>query len=420
VRIALVSDCYLPRLGGIEMHVHDLAIQFRLAGHSAAVFTATGAPSGCDDVPVVRLSGLPLPSTIKALRRSLASGRYDVVHVHTSLFSPLAWSAARIASAAGVPTVITMHSLPAADGVVVPRMLAGLDRGLGARVQWTAVSEVVADSLRQALPDRTVRVVHNGIDPEPWRRPKRSSHALTVVSTMRLTQRKRPYALLRTLQQIRMLLPAEVPLRAVIVGSGPRAAGLARTVRHSGMASWVEFPGRLTRAEIQQLYAAADVYLAPAELESFGVAALEALCAGLAVVAMASGGVGEFVRHGVEGFLVDSDDAMARVTADLLADPAGLRQVQEHNRTSDPGMTWDAVVGRHLQVYAALLPQPALSADSLRSASWMPRTPWPIAGWSLPDESARPAQPAVPAGAVGSVAGDVRRDRPADRILPAG
>jgi glycosyltransferase involved in cell wall biosynthesis len=420
MRVALVSDCYLPRLGGIEMHVHDLAIQLRLAGHSAAVFTATGAPPGSDDVPVVRLSGLPLPSTTKALRRSLGSGMYDVVHVHTSMFSPLAWSAARIASAAGVPTVITMHSLPAASEFVVPRMLALLDRGLGARVQWTAVSEVVADSLRRALPDRTVRVVHNGIDPEPWRRPERSNHPLTVVSTMRLTQRKRPFALLRTLQQIRMLLPAEVPLRAVVVGAGPRAAGLARTVRHSGMASWVELPGRLTRAEIQQLYAAADVYLAPAVLESFGVAALEALCAGLAVVAMASGGVGEFVRHGVEGFLVDSDDAMARVTADLLADPAGLRQVQEHNRTSDPGMTWAAVVDRHLQVYGGLLPQPALSADSLRSASWMPRTPWPIAGWSLPDESARPAQPAVSAGAVGSVAGDVRRDRPADRILPAG
>jgi glycosyltransferase involved in cell wall biosynthesis len=420
MRIALVSDCYLPRLGGIEMHVHDLAVQLRLAGHSAAVFTTTAAQSGQDDVPVVRLPGLTRPSTTNALRRSLASGMYDVVHVHTSLFSPLAWTAARIASAAGVPTVITMHSLPAAGGVLAPRLLAQLDRGLGARVQWTAVSEVVADSLRQAMPDRTVRVVHNGIDPEPWRLPKRSTHGLTVVSTMRLTQRKRPFALLRTLQEIRMLLPAEVPLRAVIVGAGPRAAGLARTIRHSGMASWVELPGRLTRGEIQQLYAAADVYLAPAQLESFGVAALEALCAGLAVVAMASGGVGEFVRHGVEGFLVDSDEAMARVTADLLADPARLRQLQEHNRTTDPGMTWDAVVGRHLQVYAGLIPQPALSAESLRSASWMPRTPWPIAGWSLPDESARSAQSAVPAGAVGGVAGDVRRDRSADRVLPPG
>jgi hypothetical protein len=186
------------------------------------------------------------------------------------------------------------------------------------------------------------------------------------------------------------------------------------------MASWLELPGRLTRTEIQQLYAAADVYLAPAELESFGVAALEALCAGLAVVAMASGGVGEFVRHGIEGFLVNSDDAMARVTADLLADPAGLRKLQEHNRTTDPGMTWDAVVGRHLEVYGRLVPQPALSADSLRSASWMPRTPWPFAGWSLPDEPARSAQPAVPVGAVGRVAGDVRGDRSADRIFPAG
>jgi glycosyltransferase involved in cell wall biosynthesis len=334
------------------------------------VFTAT-SKSGADDVPVARppaLGGIPLPGATADLRRSLTSGRYDVVHVHTSLFSPLGWSAARVASADGMPTVITMHSLPAAGGVLVPRMLAGLDRGLSTRVQWTAVSEVAADSLRQALPDRTVRVVHNGIDPEPWRRPRRSDHPLTMVSTMRLTQRKRPFALLYTLQEIRALLPAEIPVRAVIIGSGPRAAGLARTVRHSGMTDWVELPGRLTRTEIQQRYSAADVYLAPAELESFGVAALEARCAGLAVVAMASGGVREFVRDGVEGFLVDSDEAMARVTAGLLTDPALLRQLQDHNQATEPPMTWDAVVGQHLTVYRSILPQPASSTDYLRSA----------------------------------------------------
>jgi glycosyltransferase involved in cell wall biosynthesis len=413
VRIALVSDVYLPRLGGIEMHVHDLAVQLRRAGHSVTVFTITDSPSRVNQIPVVRLPALGgLPMATESLRQGLVFGNYDVVHAHTSLFSPLAWSATRIAAAAGLPVIITMHSLPAAGGVVMPRMLATLDRGFGPKVQWTAVSEVVARSLRQALPGRTVEVLHNGIDPTPWRQPERRDHVLTVVSTMRLARRKRPAALLRTLQDIRNQLPDDIPLRAVVVGSGPQAAALTRAVRRRGM-HWVELPGRLTRYEIQQLYASADVYLAPAGLESFGVAALEARCAGLAVVAMASGGVGEFVRQGIEGFLVNSDRAMADVTAELLTSPLRLRKIQEHNRFTEPSMTWSAVVAAHLRAYRSLLTQPALSGKFLTSGSWTSRR-----SRSLTDEPARPEQSAVPAWTLGGAAGDVRGDRSAGRVLP--
>jgi glycosyltransferase involved in cell wall biosynthesis len=59
-----------------------------------------------------------------------------------------------------------------------------------------------------------------------------------------------------------------VPIRAVVVGTGSQANAMARAARRDGM-DWLELPGRLTRYEIQQLYSAADVYLAPARLESF-------------------------------------------------------------------------------------------------------------------------------------------------------
>jgi glycosyltransferase involved in cell wall biosynthesis len=133
------------------------------------------------------------------------------------------------------------------------------------------------------------------------------------------------------------------------------------------MADWVDLPGRLRREEIQRLYGGAHVFLAPATLESFGVAALEARCAGLVVVAMSSGGVGEFVRPGLEGFLVGSDPVMARVTADLLKDPDRLHRMQAHNRRTASGMAWQTVIGRHLQLYRQLAPQPALSASVLTS-----------------------------------------------------
>ena len=359
MRIAQVSDCYLPRLGGIELQVHDLAGQLIRAGHHVTVFTITDGPAAAGDVPVVRLpalGGMPLPAATDRLRRAL--DKVDVVHAHTSLFSPLAWRAARVAPAA----VITLHSLPSPT---MPWPLAQLDRYVDP-ARWTAVSEVVAGVLRRSLPHRPVDVLHNGVDLTHWRNPRPGRHPLTIVSTMRLTRRKRPLALLRTFERIRTLVPPDVDVRAVIVGSGPQAAAVAAETRRRGLADWVELPGRLTRFEIQQLYAAADVYLAPAGLESFGVAALEARCAGLAVVAMASGGVGEFIRHGVEGYLVDSDVEMGETTAALLTDFARLARIQQHNRDTVPAMTWDHVIPQHLATYQT---QVSLSALSLTSAS---------------------------------------------------
>lgn len=359
MRIALVSDCYLPRLGGIELQVHDLAVQLIGAGHEATVFTITDGPSVAGDVPVVRLPGLagvPLPSAIDRLRQTLSS--FDVVHCHTSLLSPLAWHAARLAESA----IVTLHSLPSTS---TPWPVGRIDRYVGS-VQWTAVSGTVADVLRRLLPGRPVEVLHNGVDPRRWRQLHRVDHPLTVVSTMRLARRKRPIALLRTLEQIRELLPADIQLRAVIVGSGPRASAMASQVRRRGLTDWVELPGHLTRLEIQRLYSAADVYLAPAELESFGVAALEARCAGLPVVAMASGGVGEFIRPGIEGYLVESDAQMAKRVAALLTDAVELSRIQQHNRGTDPAMTWEHVIAQHLAAYRT---QHALRAPSLASAS---------------------------------------------------
>jgi glycosyltransferase involved in cell wall biosynthesis len=361
MKIALVSDVYLPRLGGIELHVHDLAHQLRRAGHTVTVFTST--PSPVHTVQVERLPSLAgIPTSLDVLRSK--AGEYDVIHAHTSFLSPLAWSAARIAAEQDLPAIVTLHSLPAPGDVVLPWLLARVDRDFGPRVQWTAVSEVAARRLREALPQREIAVLHNGIDPAPWRQPRHGEHPLTIVSTMRLTQRKRPGALLHILRDIRRRIPSQVPLRAVLIGAGPQGAATRRAAKDL---DWVELPGRLTRDEIQQLYTAADLYLAPAELESFGVAALEARCAGLPVVAMASGGVGEFVRHGVEGFLVDSHRTMAEVAAGLLTDLPLLRQLQSHNSTTDPAMTWPAVIEQHLARYRAT--QPALSVGYLRSGA---------------------------------------------------
>jgi len=339
MRIAHVTDCYLPRTGGIELQVHDLAAQQRNAGHDVSVLTCTDGPA-MDGVRRLERHGLEavLPT-------------YDAVHAHTSLFSPFAWTGAAIGSTLGRPTVITMHSVPPPGWLLRGVSAAGGWRRLN--VQWTAVSEVAAAPLRQMLHGPRVEILHNGIDPAEWKQPGRTGadSELLVVSVMRLAQRKRPLPLVRVLERMRRHLPRSVRVRAVIVGDGPQRAAVRRSLSRRGMADWVDVPGRLTRAEIRLLYGHADLYLAPATFESFGIAALEARCAGIPVVAMECGGVGEFVTNGLEGQLVSSDREMARVAARLLAHPDELGALRAHNSSSEPDMTWDRILARSLRAY---------------------------------------------------------------------
>jgi len=392
MNIVLVTDGYLPRLGGIELHVRDLGLQLAAGGHDVAIVTTTGTgrdvvattPQG-GRLVVHRLGHSPAGSPSAHLLAALLAGA-DVVHVHSSVFSPFAWRAAAFASRHGTPALITVHSmLPHSSGL--PMALA-LRRASSAGLRWSAVSQVVAAELRQVT-RQPVTVLHNGIDPAPWRLRRSTppvgaaatsdiaAHQLsgdkqpfTIVSALRFTARKRPHALLDVLHDLRARVPAATSLRAVLVGDGPMLADVRRRADQEGLLEWVELPGRTDREELARIYADGDVYVAPARWESFGLAALEARCAGLPVIAMAGSGVGEFVRDGVEGYLADDDAHLSRLLLQLITDPDDSRRIRQHNSTTLPALTWPDIMAETLEEYglagaaATLAPSVSLSVRS--------------------------------------------------------
>ncbi|NAZ84503.1 glycosyltransferase, partial [Kineococcus sp. R8] len=140
---------------------------------------------------------------------------------------------------------------------------------------------------------------------------------------------------------VRARVPAHVPLRAVLVGDGPQRAAVATAVARLGLAGWVELPGRTTREGLARCFADADAYVAPAVWESFGLAALEARCAGLPVAGMAGSGLAEFVEDGVEGRLARDDRELARVLARWALAPGEVARTARHNATTLPAVTWE-------------------------------------------------------------------------------
>ena len=361
MKIAHVTDFYLPRLGGIEMQVADLAAHQQAQGHQVTIITSS--PSGGHRDPVGGPRVLRVTDPLRRPRAihpqapflgaaALLAGDFDVVHVHVGVGSPLAFWAARTAARRGIPTVITVHSLWA---WVYPLFKTfDLVGGFSRRpIRWTAVSEAAARPVRRILaaPAR-VTVLPNGIDPQDWRVdrvPRADDDELLLVAVMRLAPRKRPLHLVRMLRATRERTPAGTRLRAVIVGDGPERPTLERYLRRHGMTGWVSLPGRQTREQIRELYRRADVFVAPADLESFGIAALEARCAGVAVVAKAQTGIAEFIQDEIDGLLVATDADLVEALVRLATDPGLRTKLAAAAQTS---VTWAATLVLTEQAYA--------------------------------------------------------------------
>ena len=369
MKVALLSDCYLPRLGGIEVQVHDLATRLIGRGHEVVVFTATPGNHGerggfvdqVDGVAVHRLAlrlpfELPVnPLAPRQLRQRLSDGGFDVAHVHMGVVSPFAVDCARVLTDMGLPTAMTWHCML---GPFVPafRALRYVRTWATRGVAMSAVSAVAAEPLQRIVGSGgVVNVLSNGIDVDRWATPaeqaarasgrsRQAGHEIRVVSAMRLAARKRPLPLLRTMARVRALVPAETGIRLEILGEGPDRGRLERFVAAHDMGGWVHLSGRVTRDELRETYAAADIYVAPAPLESFGIAALEARTVGLPVVGRRGSGLEEFVTDGLNGYLAADDEAMAGALARLVTDQELRRSMTTYNRSTPPEQSWDRIL----------------------------------------------------------------------------
>jgi N-acetyl-alpha-D-glucosaminyl L-malate synthase BshA len=121
--------------------------------------------------------------------------------------------------------------------------------------------------------------------------------------------------------EIFALVRARMPAKLVLVGDGPDRGTAESLVRRYGLQKDVFFLGK--QDEVYELLPAADLFLLPSQLESFGLAALEAMACEVPVIATNAGGIPEVVEHGVDGFLVEPGDVTgaARYAIEILARP---------------------------------------------------------------------------------------------------
>ena len=291
MKIVLVSDWFLPRLGGVELQLRDLAGELTSAGHQVHVVTTTPAdpraqgslqtglvalPDGVSvhrlDVPLLPGLGITLSQragpAMKGLLRTLEP---DVVHIHASICSTAALAAAWAADGLGLPIVVTFHSVLG----VHRHLLRGFDVALGWS-RWphvfSAVSGALASEVAWLAPGRTVEVLPNGLNPADWRTVPVPGvrDELRLVSVLRLQARKRGTALLRVVAAAAKRLEGTRQVRLTVIGDGPERRRMETEARRLRIASAVEFTGYLPRPAIREHFARADVFVLVSVLDPSG------------------------------------------------------------------------------------------------------------------------------------------------------
>jgi phosphatidylinositol alpha-mannosyltransferase len=365
VKIAIVSQSYYPRFGGVTEHVHHTAEELLRRGHDVRVITSRFRGDLPDPDYVVRVGYNVLIPFNKAfvdftvgvrlkrqLRELFARHDFDVVHTHCPISPSLPILAIKAASC---PQVGTFHST---GGVGVLQdtfrnYLASVVDKLDARI---AVSPTAAATAAQSFPG-DYRIIPNGVDIErfsptlpafdEWRDPDR----VNLLFVGRLDPRKGVHLLIEAMPEVSRRTQGRV--RLIVIGDSylrPRfEASVPAAVRDR-----VWFLGHVPKDDLPRWYRSGDIFVSPASgNESFGIVLLEAMASGCPVVASDIPGYRSVVQPDVNGmmFTPGSVESLTDTLVRLVNDPERRQQLAARGRVRALEFAWPRVTDQIEAVY---------------------------------------------------------------------
>jgi N-acetyl-alpha-D-glucosaminyl L-malate synthase BshA len=300
-------------LRGHTVHFFSQAAPFRLGLYSKNIYF--------HEVEAMNYPLFESPYFALALASKIAEVAFyeklDVVHAHYAIPHAISALLARQMLEEKSPASRCFRIATTLHGTDIT--IVGADRSMHDAVRLainksdgvTAVSSYLKEeTLRMFTPRKPIEVIHNFVDTSVFRRqPGRDTKELlgldggkVVIHISNLRPVKRIMDVLAVFERIQRRIPATL----LLVGDGPDRSEAETWVRINGLTSKVRFLGKID--DIVPLLSIADLMLMPSNVESFGLAALEAMACGVPVVVTDAGGFPEFVRHGVDGFLHSHGD----------------------------------------------------------------------------------------------------------------
>jgi N-acetyl-alpha-D-glucosaminyl L-malate synthase BshA len=346
--------CY-PTYGGSGVVATELGLELARRDHEVHFISysqpirLTGAESNIHyhEVEVSRYPLFEYPPYDLALATRMAevSQLYelDLLHVHYAIPHSVSALLAKQMLAAtpprrNLPFVTTLHGTDIT--------LVGLDRSYLPITRFSIEQSDGVTAISQYLRERTLKVfdIKNHIEvitnfvncDDYFRNPEwqaqRREYAADGERILVHLSNFRPVKRMTDVIEIFDRVHKKIPSKLMLIGDGPDRSQAEWLAVQKGIHEHVLFLGKQDR--VQEKLAFSDVMLLPSELESFGLAALEAMACEVVPIATRVGGIPEVVEHGVTGYLADVGDVetMARYAIDLLGDESRLRAMGKRSR----------------------------------------------------------------------------------------
>lgn len=240
------------------------------------------------------------------------------------------WTMMEVCGKRGIPAATYLLGMPDAYDNVTPRQRAKADPAMWSAARFVLVNASAvgeAHGGERGLPAEKVVVVPNGIPDDPARaQPMGASDSFTVGTLGRLSRLKGVHHLIAATSR---LAASDVPVRLAIAGDGSEVNALREMAASLAIASDVRFEGFVPDERVGEFLAGLDVFVLSSLSEGLPFTVIEAMRAGLPIVASRVGGVPEIIEDGVSGILYDPGDevALAAALERLWRDPEQARRL---------------------------------------------------------------------------------------------
>jgi len=370
VRIAILTEVFLPKIDGVVTRTIRHLEQLAELGHEVLIFATGDAPdeyAGFDVVHVPSLSFKPVYPEIQfglitpVIPRRLAQFQPDVVHAINPIWTA-GWSSL-IVSFQGLPLVGSFHTdvpeytLKLGIPWAKPAAEWGL-RTFHGKAQYNLVTSgpMMERAASYGIPN--VELWPKAVDTVSFAPEKRTADmrarltgghpdAPLVIFVGRVSAEKSVERCLPIMEELRARVPGT---RFAVIGDGPQFREISKAFDRD----WITLTGYLSGEELHAAYASGDALLFPSTTETLGFAALEAFASGVPVVAAKAGGLSFVVDDGTTGFLVEPslpDSAWAEKLEQLLIDAPLHTQMAQAARAEAERWNWRTSTEAVVEVY---------------------------------------------------------------------
>ena len=386
--VLLISDFFYPKVGGVEVHIYQLAVSLIRLGCKVTVLTHhrkdrqgikyMGNGIKVYFTPLMTLyddSSLPiLLGALKIIREICYTEKIDIIHCHQSS-SSLSLEGIFHSKMLGKNVVLSEHSLygfsyldEASLNKVIRTFFVDMDETI-------SVSHVATENLilRGMVNPKMTHTIPNGIDNSKFKPPNEKElkemkkkrikegkeDVITIVSVSRQAERKGTDLLIEVIPEICKQLPN---VNFIIGGDGPKKKLLDVMVDAIGLKDRVKLTGFLPHQKVRDVMIQGQIYLNTSLTESFCIAIVEAASAGLYTIATDVGGVGEVLPEYMVKLVKPNKESIIKAIKDTIKNYDTLKQkIKDNYQVLKSIYNWDKVAKKTKLVYQRALKKADLS-----------------------------------------------------------